>query len=159
MARQRDASDPETFLLKWKRTWPDKADDFTGRDPDDPMSFIRVYRQHATADPDRAWLWMVTIDQQRVPSGHAADGPEDARPAVRAGREGMGAAQGQRPGKSPRLRPMSGRPAGVTLRPARDILLPGSTSRVRPGGVLTRRPVRPLSGGKTAALRAFGCRA
>ena len=80
----RTMPDPETFVLKWKRTWPDKADDFTGRDPDEPMSFIRVYRQHATADPDRAWLWIVTIDQQRVASGHEADGPEGARPAVRA---------------------------------------------------------------------------
>ena len=76
--------DPETVALKWKRTWPDKADNFTGRDPDNPLSFVRVYRQHATADPDRAWLWVVTIDQQRLASGHEADGPEGVRPAVRA---------------------------------------------------------------------------
>ena len=75
---------PETFILKWSRTWADVADDFTGRDLEDSTSFIRVYRQHATSDPAKAWAWMVTIDQQRVASGHEADGPEGARPAVRA---------------------------------------------------------------------------
>ena len=76
------------------------------------MSFIRVYRQHATADPDKAWLWVVTIDQQRVASGHEADGPEGARPAVRAAEKAW-AEHKARAGKSrPRLRPMSGRLGG-----------------------------------------------
>ena len=104
--------DPETFLLRWKRTWPDKADDFTGRDPDDPMSFIRVYRQHATADPDRAWLWVVTIDQQRVASGHEADGPEGCSASRARRRDGMGGAQGKGRDERPWLRPMSGRRCG-----------------------------------------------
>ena len=90
--------DPETFLLKWKRTWPDKANDFTGRDPDDPMSFIRVYRQHATADPDKAWLWIVTIDQQRIASGTRQTG-RSARPAVRSA-EKASAKHKARTGKS-----------------------------------------------------------
>jgi hypothetical protein len=75
---------PETFLLKWKKTWPDRTDDFTARVPDHPDSFIRVYRQKATSDPARAWLWIVTMRGERVASGHEADGPEGARPAVRA---------------------------------------------------------------------------
>jgi hypothetical protein len=74
----------ETFLLKWKKTWSDAVDDFTGRDPDDHFSFIRVYRQKAISDPAKAWLWIVTIRGERVASGHEADGPDGARAAVRA---------------------------------------------------------------------------
>jgi hypothetical protein len=76
--------DPETFRLKWKRTWRDQPEDFIGRDPADPLSFIRVYRQKATSDPAKAWLWIVTMRGELVASGHEADGPERARPAVRA---------------------------------------------------------------------------
>ncbi len=54
------------------------------------MGFIRVYRQHATADPDKAWLWIATIDQQRVASGHEADGPEGCPASGPRCREGMG---------------------------------------------------------------------
>jgi len=82
----------EPFLLKWSLTWPDKPNDFTGRDPGDRLSFARVYRQTATPDPARTWAWFVTIDQERVASGHERDGAEEegrgpasrARPAVRA---------------------------------------------------------------------------
>jgi hypothetical protein len=74
----------ETFILKWAKTWADRRDDFTGRDPHDARSFARVYRQKGTPDPDKAWYWTVSIDERRIASGHTADGPEGARPAVRA---------------------------------------------------------------------------
>jgi hypothetical protein len=40
----------------------------------------------ATIDVDsgEAWLWTVTIGGERVASGYEADGPEGARPGVRA---------------------------------------------------------------------------
>lgn len=76
--------DDETFALKWKRTWPEVADDFTGRDPKDRLSFVRVYRQKATPDPAKTWFWVASIDERRIASGHEPDNPEGARLAVRA---------------------------------------------------------------------------
>ena len=75
---------PEAFLLKWKKTWSEAVDDFTGRDLEDPFSFIRLYRQKATPDPERAWYWIVTIRGERVASGHEPDFSRRAPPVVRA---------------------------------------------------------------------------
>ena len=63
--------------FKWTRTWPDYADDGTGRDLNNPHPFGRVYRTHMN-EPVKKWFWTVSAGDRRIASGHRST-KEEAR--------------------------------------------------------------------------------
>lgn len=55
-------------------------EDFTGRDPERPTSFARVYFQASHPDPAQRWHWTVAGTHQ-IGMGHEATVREAAREA------------------------------------------------------------------------------
>jgi hypothetical protein len=74
--------DDRTFILKWSRTWPDAPKDkgdFTGRHPDHPRMFARIYHSGRVEARKAEWFWTVS-DRAQIASGYE----ENARAAARA---------------------------------------------------------------------------
>ena len=59
-----DLDDDRPFALKWKRTFPDTDNDFTGRDPEHLTASARVYLQTSHPDPARRWFWTASGTHQ-----------------------------------------------------------------------------------------------
>jgi len=69
--------------LKWSHTWKKgdgSHDDYTARDPANARMFGRIY-QAPSPTKERAWFWIVSIDERRLATGYAMS-DRDAAQAV-----------------------------------------------------------------------------
>ena len=62
---------PKSLRLQWSDSWPERAGDFTGRDPGNKDLTARVFSVHHGPYP-ATWFWTVA-DGRELGSGYSAD--------------------------------------------------------------------------------------
>ena len=64
--------------LIWKQTFPGKTNDFSGRDPDNPPAYCRVYLSQIQNKP---WFWVASREGGQIGSGYELTAEEAAEQA------------------------------------------------------------------------------